>query len=39
VASHEEETALSAPPEPRYRGVFPVVPTTFTETGELDLTS
>jgi 2-keto-3-deoxy-L-arabinonate dehydratase len=30
---------LSAPPEPRYRGVFPVVPTTFTETGELDLTS
>ncbi len=30
---------MSAPPEPRYRGVFPVVPTTFTETGELDLTS
>ena len=25
--------------EPRYRGVFPVVPTTFTETGELDLES
>jgi dihydrodipicolinate synthase/N-acetylneuraminate lyase len=24
---------------PRYRGVFPVVPTTFTETGELDLPS
>jgi 2-keto-3-deoxy-L-arabinonate dehydratase len=24
---------------PRYRGVFPVVPTTFTESGELDLTS
>jgi len=24
---------------PRYRGVFPVVPTTFTETGELDLES
>jgi dihydrodipicolinate synthase/N-acetylneuraminate lyase len=24
---------------PRYRGVFPVVPTTFTETGELDLAS
>ena len=23
----------------RYRGVFPVVPTTFTETGELDLAS
>ncbi|ROZ77698.1 dihydrodipicolinate synthase family protein [Ramlibacter sp. WS9] len=25
--------------EPRYRGIFPVVPTTFTETGELDLAS
>jgi len=25
--------------EPRHRGVFPVVPTTFTETGELDLAS
>jgi len=24
---------------PRYRGIFPVVPTTFTETGELDLSS
>lgn len=24
---------------PRYRGVFPVVPTTFTDTGELDLPS
>jgi dihydrodipicolinate synthase/N-acetylneuraminate lyase len=24
---------------PRYRGVFPVAPTTFTETGELDLAS
>jgi dihydrodipicolinate synthase/N-acetylneuraminate lyase len=24
---------------PRYRGVFPVVPTTFTESGELDLNS
>jgi len=24
---------------PRYRGIFPVVPTTFTETGELDLPS
>jgi 2-keto-3-deoxy-L-arabinonate dehydratase len=24
---------------PRYRGLFPVVPTTFTETGELDLAS
>ncbi len=29
--------ATSTPP--RLRGVFPVVPTTFTETGELDLTS
>lgn len=26
-------------PEPRYRGIFPVVPTTFTELGELDLAS
>lgn len=26
-------------PSPRYRGIFPVVPTTFTETGELDLQS
>ena len=25
--------------QPRYRGVFPVVPTTFTESGELDLAS
>jgi 2-keto-3-deoxy-L-arabinonate dehydratase len=25
--------------QPRYRGIFPVVPTTFTETGELDLAS
>ncbi len=30
---------MAASSEPRYRGVFPVVPTTFTETGELDLTS
>lgn len=26
-------------PDTRYKGVFPVVPTTFTETGELDLDS
>jgi dihydrodipicolinate synthase/N-acetylneuraminate lyase len=26
-------------PEPRYRGVFPVVPTTFSDSGELDLAS
>jgi 2-keto-3-deoxy-L-arabinonate dehydratase len=25
--------------EPRYRGIFPVVPTTFTESGEIDLAS
>ena len=25
--------------KPRYQGIFPVVPTTFTETGELDLAS
>ena len=30
---------MPAPIEPRHRGVFPVVPTTFTETGELDLAS
>ncbi len=30
---------MSAPQKPPYRGVFPVVPTTFTETGELDLAS
>ncbi|MDR5667939.1 dihydrodipicolinate synthase family protein, partial [Burkholderia cenocepacia] len=24
---------------PRYRGIFPVVPTTFADTGELDLAS
>ncbi len=29
----------AASPRPRYTGVFPVVPTTFTETGELDLPS
>ena len=27
------------PKKPRYRGVFPVVPTTFTDSGELDLQS
>jgi dihydrodipicolinate synthase/N-acetylneuraminate lyase len=30
---------LAASHEPRLRGVFPVVPTTFTEAGELDLAS
>ena len=30
---------MSSSPTPRYRGVFPVAPTTFTETGELDLAS
>jgi 2-keto-3-deoxy-L-arabinonate dehydratase len=30
---------MTATPTARYRGVFPVVPTTFTETGELDLAS
>ena len=29
----------AAPNPPRYQGVFPVVPTTFTDTGELDLAS
>ena len=30
---------MSALSNPRYRGIFPVVPTTFTESGELDLES
>ncbi len=30
---------MTAPRMPRYQGLFPVVPTTFTETGELDLAS
>ncbi|TWO68672.1 dihydrodipicolinate synthase family protein [Caenimonas sedimenti] len=30
---------MTTPRQPRYRGIFPVVPTTFTEAGELDLTS
>lgn len=30
---------MSASRPARYRGIFPVVPTTFTETGELDLAS
>ncbi|KVE23353.1 dihydrodipicolinate synthase family protein [Burkholderia singularis] len=30
---------MTASRSPRYRGVFPVVPTTFTETGALDLVS
>lgn len=30
---------MSTPALPRYRGLFPVVPTTFTEAGELDLES
>src|SRR5690349_10754098 len=30
---------MSTAPRPRYRGLFPVVPTTFTESGELDLAS
>jgi dihydrodipicolinate synthase/N-acetylneuraminate lyase len=30
---------MSPPRAPRYRGLFPVVPTTFTESGELDLAS
>lgn len=30
---------MTTPRPPRYRGIFPVVPTTFTETGELDLAS
>ena len=30
---------MNQPSSPRYRGVFPVVPTTFTDTGALDLAS
>jgi 2-keto-3-deoxy-L-arabinonate dehydratase len=29
----------SSPRQPRYRGIFPVAPTTFTDSGELDLDS
>ncbi len=32
-------TPESRPTHPRHSGVFPVVPTTFTDTGELDLSS
>jgi 4-hydroxy-tetrahydrodipicolinate synthase/2-keto-3-deoxy-L-arabinonate dehydratase len=32
-------TRMTTPPERRYRGVFPVVPTTFRESGELDIES
>ena len=32
-------TVMSKPSRPRYRGVFPVAPTTFTDSGELDLPS
>jgi 2-keto-3-deoxy-L-arabinonate dehydratase len=32
-------SAAPATPTARYRGLFPVVPTTFTESGELDLAS
>jgi 4-hydroxy-tetrahydrodipicolinate synthase/2-keto-3-deoxy-L-arabinonate dehydratase len=34
-----EETTMNASPMPRLRGVNPVVPTTFTPSGELDLDS
>jgi 2-keto-3-deoxy-L-arabinonate dehydratase len=30
---------MTSPRPPRYRGIFPVAPTTFTESGELDLAS
>jgi len=30
---------MTTPRAPRYRGLFPVVPSTFTDTGELDLAS
>ena len=30
---------MTTPHRPRYRGIFPVAPTTFTEAGELDLES
>ncbi|MEO7548406.1 MAG: dihydrodipicolinate synthase family protein [Ramlibacter sp.] len=30
---------MTTPPQARYSGIFPVVPTTFTETGDLDLDS
>ena len=30
---------MTTPRQPRYRGIFPVAPTTFTDSGELDLDS
>jgi 2-keto-3-deoxy-L-arabinonate dehydratase len=32
-------TRMTFPPRARYKGVFPVVPTTFSESGELDIES
>jgi 2-keto-3-deoxy-L-arabinonate dehydratase len=35
----ETRTKMTSQRTPRYRGIFPVVPTTFSESGELDLQS
>lgn len=37
-ANHEGERTMNVA-RPRHRGIFPVVPTTFTDAGELDLAS
>jgi 2-keto-3-deoxy-L-arabinonate dehydratase len=39
LASDPKASMNTTTSRPRYQGVFPVVPTTFTETGELDLDS
>jgi len=39
VDQNNEETEVPSPSAPRYRGLFPVVPTTFDEGGALDLES
>lgn len=39
VGTPQEETPVNVSPMPRLRGVNPVVPTTFTPSGELDLDS
>jgi 2-keto-3-deoxy-L-arabinonate dehydratase len=39
LAGRPHHPSMSTLSSPRYRGLFPVVPTTFTDSGELDLAS
>jgi dihydrodipicolinate synthase/N-acetylneuraminate lyase len=39
ISTTTPTTTSTTTPTPRYRGIFPVVPTPFTESGELDLPS